>query len=208
MSLNGDLDTTFGSSGFFTFNSENKPDYSYSFTIYNGDLYISHVRLDDTNNIANSVLKISTTGSMLNSSTLYWGLFRGRDILVDSTGNIFVGGYLCRDANLDGTCDNIFNPDFDFGIGKFNSSLVLVNSKVYSLSDSFRGYSLALQPDGKLLLGGYSKRNGGEFALIRVNSSDLELDNTFNSTGIFTWDLLMINRMKLIPFLFYQLEIS
>jgi uncharacterized delta-60 repeat protein/uncharacterized repeat protein (TIGR01451 family) len=51
------------------------------------------------------------------------------------------------------------------------------------------GYALALQPDGKIILGGYSVNNSGnkDFALVRYNYNGT-LDTTFGGTGKVTTD--------------------
>ncbi len=74
----------------------------------------------------------------------------------------------------DGSLDNSFNVD-----GIFTFDL---------LGDDEEGWALALQPDGKILVGGLgSTINGEDDLLLRLDSTG-NLDPSFNSTGILTKD--------------------
>lgn len=188
MDLNGIIDSSFGSSGYYIFNSDNQPDYLYSFAIKDNYIYIPHVRIDNSDNIAISIRKLNMSGVEVSSSPLDWGLFRGRDILLDSDNNLYVGGYVCEDNNRDGSCDGKYN----FKIMKFDSSLNYITSEIdFGPTSNAYGQSITLQPDGKILLAGWASDADPNynFALIRVDSN-LILDPTFgpNHDGKFTWD--------------------
>ncbi len=93
-----------------------------------------------------------------------------REIIVQPDGKIIIGGYftayngttITRIArlNTDGSIDNTFNP----GSG-FNGNI----------------YSMVLQPDGGIIVGGnFTKFNGTSMNCIARLNADGSLDNTFN----------------------------
>ena len=96
-----------------------------------------------------------------------------QSIEVQNDGKILVGGYsgdysshnfaIAR-YNSNGSLDTTFDTD-----GKVTTDF----------GGDDKGYSLAVQNDGKILLGGYS---GNNFALARYNN-DGSLDETFNTSG-------------------------
>jgi uncharacterized delta-60 repeat protein len=89
---------------------------------------------------------------------------------------------------LGGACSNGSNRDFC--IARFNSDGTLdtsfgTNGKVIQNIGSADDYgnSLAIQPDGKILLGGYCKNGSNDdFCIARFNS-DGTLDTTFGTGG-------------------------
>ncbi|WP_319496867.1 DUF4347 domain-containing protein [uncultured Cohaesibacter sp.] len=105
----------------------------------------------------------------------------GRSILVQPdgkivvTGNVYSGGlsaiYVTR-HNTDGSLDSSFDTD----------GLVALNIDAY---DEFVT-SMVLQPDGKIIIGGYNDTGVSmDFALIRLNS-DGSYDTSFDGDGIWT----------------------
>jgi len=97
----------------------------------------------------------------------------GYSLAIQSDGKILLGGYC-------------FNGNYDFCIARFNSDGTLDTSfgtsgKVIQPIGSANdyGYSLAIQPDGKILLGGNCS---GDFCIARFNS-DGTLDTTFGNSG-------------------------
>ena len=72
--------------------------------------------------------------------------------------------------NTDGTFDNTFGSD-----GKQDDDFALFDL-------SFRGTSLALQADGKIVVGGYAGSTTLDFAITRYNA-DGSLDKTFSGDG-------------------------
>ena len=106
-------------------------------------------------------------------------------VAIQADGKIVVGGYVYTGDysdyamsryKTDGTLDSTFDDDGiqTTDIGSFNDI----------------GYSLAIQSDGKILLGGYSSSDGSNnhFAVVRYNI-DGSLDNSFNGNGKQTADL-------------------
>jgi uncharacterized delta-60 repeat protein len=125
----------------------------------------------------------STDGVQFNDVS---GHDEGRAMAVQADGKILIGGYSNTAAprffgllryNADGTLDTSFSGD---GIGG-----TYLPSQV-SPTDSI-ATALAIQADGKILQAGYS---GGDFALVRYNSSNGGLDTTFGGgDGIVITDL-------------------
>jgi|GEM_PF-1067578 len=103
---------------------------------------------------------------------------RGRSVLVQPDGKILVGGSASVGAtdhvavvryNSDGSLDTSFGGD-----GKVTTPI----------SDYARGWSLAIQSDAKIVLGGYALNSGDRlFAVVRYNT-DGTLDTSFNSDGV------------------------
>ena len=100
---------------------------------------------------------------------------RAYSVAIQSDGKIVVVGHSYYDFalvryNSDGSLDNTFDTD-----GKVITSFGSGNEY---------GYSVAIQDDGKILIGGAF---GGNFALARYNN-DGSLDNTFDADGQVTTD--------------------
>ncbi len=137
-----------------------------TFSLYNGVERKAFARLN-----ADGSLDTSFLGN-LNS-----GISNAADveaILVDANGKIFIGGSFLSvngtsinniaKLNSDGSLDLTFTPPIPSGI-----------------SASIR--SLALQPDGKLLVGGWGVSNNQAPLLYRLNANGTQ-DSTFNSGKI------------------------
>lgn len=106
------------------------------------------------------------------------------DMVVQPDGKILVVGYANKTLN-----------DSDFGIIRFNADGSTDTNfgsggiAMVDFSGKFDvGTSVALQPDGKILVAGYSVISGYQFSLARLNS-DGTLDTTFDGDGKVTSDL-------------------
>jgi uncharacterized delta-60 repeat protein len=102
----------------------------------------------------------------------------GQSIVIQSDGKVLVGGY----ASVDGTDDFAlvrYNAD-----GSLDTSFGIGGVVVTSIGNSHeRGASIALQSDGKIVLGGYARMpNFEDFALVRYNA-DGSLDTSFGTDG-------------------------
>jgi uncharacterized delta-60 repeat protein len=102
----------------------------------------------------------------------------GNSLVIQPDGKILVGGFakigadnqfaLCR-YNTDGNLDNTFSTD----------GMLTTPAGTFA-----GGAGMALQPDGKILLGGYGKPGANlDFVVVRYNS-DGSIDNTFSGDGI------------------------
>ncbi len=103
----------------------------------------------------------------------------GQSLAIQPDGKILLGGY----------CYN--GSDYDFCIARFDSDGNLDTTfnypngyKIQSIgSGNDEGFSLAIQPDGKILLGGYCQGvSNADFCIARFNS-DGTLDTSFGSSG-------------------------
>jgi len=102
------------------------------------------------------------------------------DILIQPDGKILVGG-VSSDGNwnlamarynTDGSLDNTFGPD---GNGKVRENLGAGDDWVNAVT---------LQPDGKILVAGWTEAQGGpDFALVRF-TADGVFDTSFGSAGV------------------------
>lgn len=102
--------------------------------------------------------------------TDFGGTDSGRDVLVQADGKIIVGGYSGDDfAVVRYTADG--EIDYDFAGG----------GTITDLGGIDKGYSMALQADGKLLLAGYTTGSNGkkDFAIVRYDTNG-ELDSSFS----------------------------
>ncbi|OFY86022.1 MAG: hypothetical protein A3F72_21500 [Bacteroidetes bacterium RIFCSPLOWO2_12_FULL_35_15] len=102
----------------------------------------------------------------------------GYSVSIQSDGKIVVVGYSNNGA------------DYDFALARYNSNGTLDNTfgtggkatTPFGSSDD-RGFSSAIQNDGKIVVAGYSNNGANsDFALARYNT-DGYLDNTFNTDG-------------------------
>lgn len=108
---------------------------------------------------------------------------QARDVAIQNDGKIVLGGYSSNGSNNDfalvrynanGSLDTTFNAT-----GKVTTGFVGTDE----------GRSLLLQPDGKLVLAGFtSNGTNQDFALARYNANG-SLDNTFGVAGKVTTDL-------------------
>lgn len=146
----------------------------YSFNGTNEDFALARFNTDGSlDNNFSSGGKQTTDFSMKND--------RAYSIALQSDGKILVAGYSNNGSNNDfavarynpnGNLDNSFSLD-----GKLTSTI--------GTGDD-RALSLALQPDGKIVVGGYSTNGANyDFALVRYNPNG-SLDINFGNAGIIT----------------------
>ncbi|HVZ43898.1 MAG TPA: Ig-like domain-containing protein [Ramlibacter sp.] len=102
----------------------------------------------------------------------------GTTVALQPDGKILVGGYYWNGVDYDFAvmrlyADGSFDPSFDSNGVK----LMSVGS-----DDDFAS-SITVQPDGKILVGGYSSNGANhDFSLVRLNANG-SLDTSFNSAG-------------------------
>ncbi|WP_374073585.1 delta-60 repeat domain-containing protein [Bdellovibrio bacteriovorus] len=198
---NGTLDTSFNSTGKVTTNISTF-DFAYEMALQSdGKILIVGVT-EVAGNIDFVVIRYNTDGSLdtsFNSTgKVTTDLSSGSDdyayaVNIQSDGKILVGGYSTSAGpsdfalvryNTDGSLDTSFN----------STGKVITDSGTNS-ADVID--SLAIQSDGKIVVGGTSGASGtDDFALVRYNN-DGSLDTSFNSTGkVFTdigsgsWDYI------------------
>jgi len=188
----GTLDNTFDSDGIVTtvVGSSDNPAYSVAIQS-DGKIVVSgyaHIGLNDDF----AVVRYNSNGSLdtgfgtggIVTTNFGSGVAAGNSVAVQLDGKIVVAGYyntggMANDFavvryNSDGSLDNTFDTD-----GK-------VTTAIGSVSDV--GYSVAIQSDGKIIVGGYAHiGTTDDFAVIRYTSAGA-LDNTFDADGKVTTD--------------------
>ncbi len=105
----------------------------------------------------------------------------GRSLVIQPNGKILLGGF-CYNRNNDDFCIARFNPNgtLDTSFGRRGSGKVIQPIGPYH----DWGESLAIQPDGKILLGGYCfiDTSDDDFCIARFNPNGT-LDTTFRNSG-------------------------
>jgi len=102
----------------------------------------------------------------------------GLSLAIQTDGKILLGGY-CLNGSNDDFCIARFNSNGTLDTSFGSSGKVI--QPIGSVSDY--GYSLAIQSDGKILLGGYCYNVGyKDFCIARFNSNGT-LDTSFGSSG-------------------------
>lgn len=104
----------------------------------------------------------------------------GYSMAVQPDGKIVVAGLIDDSGSPSGFGVARFNPD-----GSFDTSFGDAGRVRREIQLPFSNYanSVALQPDGKIVLGGFSEVSGRSFTLLRLNS-DGSTDNNFGINGV------------------------
>jgi uncharacterized delta-60 repeat protein len=185
---NGTLDNSFGSNGIVMQPIGSSDDKGYSLAIQpDGKILLGGTCYNGRNNDF-CIARFNSNGTLDTSFGTKGKIIQpigldddeGHSLAIQPDGKILLGGY----------CVSFKGGNYDFCITRFNSNGTLDNSfgysgKVIQSIGSYgdNGYSLAIQPDGKILLGG-SCFNGDnyDFCIARFNSNGT-LDTSFGSSG-------------------------
>ncbi|MBK6551856.1 MAG: hypothetical protein IPG11_15835 [Flavobacteriales bacterium] len=186
----GTLDNSFSADGKVTTAFGTANDYGKSVAIQqDGKVVVAGFTHNGTNNDF-AIARFNTDGTLDNSfsvdgkvTTDFGTDDQGHSVAIQPDGKIVVAGYSGSGSsydyavvryNMDGTLDNSFSVD-----GKVTTDFG---------ADRDYGRSMALQPDGKIIVAGASY-NGSvyHFALARYNT-DGSLDNSFSVDGKVTTD--------------------
>jgi len=183
----GNLDTTFGTGGKVIQGIGSGNDEGYSLAVQpdgkillggychngsNNDFCIA--RFDSEGNLDTTFGNSGKVIESISSSILD----KGYSLAIQPDGKILLGGYCNNRGNID-FCITRFKSDgtLDKTFGRSGKVIQPIGS------DNDEGYSLAIQPDGKILLGGYCKNGSNrDFCIARFNS-DGTLDTSFGSSG-------------------------
>jgi uncharacterized delta-60 repeat protein len=184
--MDGTLDNSFSFDGKVTAPFGTSDDIGQSVAVQpNGKILVAGYSNNGTDNDF-AIARYNADGNLDNSfsvdgkvtTAIGMGDDRGQSVAIQPDGRIVVAGYAHNGVdqdfalaryNTDGTLDNSFSADgkvsTDFGMGHDH------------------GRSVAIQPDGKILVAGYAN-NGtdDDFALARYNT-DGTLDNSFSADG-------------------------
>lgn len=102
----------------------------------------------------------------------------GYALALKPSGSMVLAGYSYAGRSEDFAAVQ-FSPD-----GSLDTTFGSQGRFVHSASTSGeRSYAIALQPDGKVVLGGYIATNGNDFQVMRLGTDGL-LDTTFDTDGI------------------------
>jgi uncharacterized delta-60 repeat protein len=189
----GSLDTSFDHDGKVLTAFGTNDSYANSATIQSdGKIVVAGQTWNGSNNDV-AIARYNTNGSLDNTFSIGGQVTTGisfnddfaNAVAIQSDGKIVVAGYTNTGVNVDfliirynanGIPDNTFG-----GNGKQTTD--------FTSSDDF-GYSMAIQGDGKIVVGGYSNAGftGNEdFAIVRYNTNG-SLDTAFDHDGMLTTD--------------------
>jgi uncharacterized delta-60 repeat protein len=103
----------------------------------------------------------------------------GQSLAIQPDGKILLGGSCYNGSNYN-FCIARFNSD-----GTLDTTFGSSGKVIQPIGSSYdNGYSLAIQPDGKILLGGFCYNgNNNDFCIARFETNGT-LDTTFGSSGI------------------------
>jgi uncharacterized delta-60 repeat protein len=200
-SLAGDLDLTFGVDGTVTSDLGNQLNDSASAVAVQPDGKVIAVGYVLTNSTGKdfAVLRLNPNGSpdatFSDDGKLGFSFNSGtrddiaRAVAVQPDGKIVVAGEadVLGSGNFDVVIARL-NADGSFDASFGNNGKITTN---LPNNRADFGRALALQPDGKILVIGYSNRptSGDDFLILRYNSNG-SLDTTFDGDGIVTADIL------------------
>jgi len=177
------LDTSFGTSGKVIQPIGSWHDYGYSLAIQTDGKILLGGYCDNGSNYDFCIARFNSNGTLDTSfgtsgkviQPIGSALDDGQSLAIQSDGKILLGGYCSNGSNL------------DFCIARFNSNGTLDTSfgssgkVIQPIGGGGLGYSLAIQSDGKILLGGFCYNGSNDdFCIARFNSNG-SLDTSFKS---------------------------
>ena len=185
LNSDGSIDTTFANGGTFkVILGSDGGDARGVAVLPNGNILLGGYNWNDSATAQQSdfvLLQLTSAGKIDSSfnqiGTVYvdvCGYDMVRDMKLQTDGKILLCGYSCNDVsllrlNIDGTVDTAFNHT-GYLLTDFDSSYDRANS-------------IATQPDGKIVVGGYATIGGKQdMGLCRYNS-DGSLDSSFGING-------------------------
>ncbi len=166
----GELDTTFDGSGFAIIDIASGNDFGYSLAIQSdGKILLGGYCWDNDGSNKFCIARFNTNGTIDTSfgssgkviQDIASGDDYGESLAIQPDGKILLGGY-CIDGSTK-FCIARFNTDGTLDTSFGSSGKVIEN--IASGNDF--GYSLAIQPDGKILFGGYCNDGSNKFCLAR-----------------------------------------
>ncbi|MES2835964.1 MAG: T9SS type A sorting domain-containing protein [Bacteroidota bacterium] len=184
----GTLDNTFSIDGKLTTDFSNTDDKAYSIAIQaDSKIVVVGYSVDSSSDFA--IARYNTNGTLdntfsldgINTTDFFYGDDKSFSVAIQSDGNIVVAGY--------GTKTNS-----DFAVARYNANGMLDNSfsedgktttDITTSTDI--GKSVAIQNDGKIVVGGYGFNTTFDIALARYSVNG-ELDNSFSADGMVTTD--------------------
>jgi uncharacterized delta-60 repeat protein len=183
--VNGTLDTSFGSSGKVITPVGSGADQGYSVVVQSdGKIVVAGVAFNGTNDDfaltrynVNGTLDTSFGSSGKVITPVGSGADQGFSVVVQSDGKIVVAGVAFNGTNDDFALTRYnVNGTLDTSFGSSGKVITPVGS------GADQGYSVVVQPDGKIVVAGVAFNGTNDFALTRYNI-DGTLDTSFGSSG-------------------------
>ncbi len=187
---NGSLDTSFNGIGKVTTDIGGTSDTAYAMAIQtDGKIVVAGGSYNPTNGFQKFALVRYGTDGSLDPSFIGTGIVTTRIgvgnaiafcVVLQGDGKLLVGGF--------STIDNV---NTSFTVARYNSNGTLdptfgTGGVVQTPNTYDQAYGIALQKDGKIVLGGTNSIGGsGNFGIMRYNPNG-SLDSTFNGSGIVT----------------------
>jgi len=188
-SQDGNLDYSFGSSGKVITDFGLTNDYGYDLAIQSDGKIIVVGKTYQGTNYDIAIARYNTNGTLDNTFG-YGGLIVknlqnyddiGQAVILQPDGKILIAGTTFNGSFIRDFCLLRYNSD-----GTTDNSFGVNGVVIADIGNIFEyATSLALQTDGKIIVGGYSANNlnNTDFAIVRFNSNG-SIDNTFGSNGI------------------------
>lgn len=187
----GDLDTTFNGTGVVTTPVGSGHDWAFGIAVQPDGKLVAVGETFDGGHLNFAVVRYIVTGGLdttfnhtgIVTTSIGGNLDTAQSVALQPDGKIVVAGYSRNNLGYD-----------DFAVARYTISGVLdstfnnggvVTTSIGSADD--QGGTVALQPNGKIVVAGLSKNSGGvdNFALVRYTPTGT-LDSTFNGTGLVT----------------------
>lgn len=189
---NGSLDTTFGTNGYYELSTATttvlQPDSNYTMVeleVQSDNKIVSAGWRESIAStfcvsriLANGGLDTSFNGTGFLEVSFGSGVSRGNCMKLQNNGKILVGGRSGNSSEFFSLLRLDTNGSLDSTFGTVGKVQILMSGQSFP-------YSIAIQSDGKILMGGYVLNNpyGYDFALVRY-MSDGSLDTSFGVNGI------------------------
>ncbi len=184
----GSLDNGFGTNGVVKQPIGTGSDYAYAVAVQSDGKIIVAGTGESAANTDMAVIRLNSDGSLDNGfgtngivDTSFVNTDYVKGLAIQADGKIVVGGYGSDDKEF--TVLRL-NTDGSFDTG-FGSNGVYRTSLSYGL---ISGGAIALQGDGKIVVGGSVYDSDNEFYLFRLTTSG-SLDNTFGTSGVTVFDV-------------------
>jgi uncharacterized delta-60 repeat protein len=187
--INGNLDSTFGTAGKVTTAIGSASEVGNSAAIQSDGKIVVAGSSNDGTSVNFALVRYTINGSLDSTfgnsgkvTTAIGNFYSvGNSMLIQTDGKVVVAGYYNNGSNIDfALARYTINGSLDstFGIGGKNITDI-------GNSDDY-GNSVAIQSDGKIIVAGYTANGSNiDYALIRYNANG-SLDNTFGNGGIIT----------------------
>jgi uncharacterized delta-60 repeat protein len=187
----GSVDTTFGSKGKVTVSLGTSTAAAFAMALQIDGKIVLAGYADGKNGLEFALVRLTSSGAVDTSFGSRGSVltdFGGKDdvanaVAIQPDGKILAAGYA------------FVRGGYDFGVARYNANGTLDSTFGYrgQVTTDFHGYSdaamaLALQQDGKVVVGGHAWVNGDDFGLVRYLSNGT-LDWTFGSGGLVTTDV-------------------